>query len=72
MKTLTLRQRQVIQLVAAGKSNVQIAAHLGISPSTVGVHRTGAYRKLGAHNTATAIAEATRRGFIPTAPAATS
>ena len=49
---LTDRERDVIELVAKGKLNRQVAAKLGISERTVQVHRLGAYRKLGVHNVA--------------------
>ncbi|MCL6698607.1 response regulator transcription factor [Sphingomonas sp. NSE70-1] len=47
---LTARQKQVLELVAAGKSNKQIANALGISEGTVKVHVNAAFRTLGVHN----------------------
>lgn len=47
---LTARQKQVLDLVAAGKSNKQIAWALGISEGTVKVHVNAAFRSLGVHN----------------------
>jgi DNA-binding NarL/FixJ family response regulator len=47
---LTLRQRQVLDLVAAGKSNKEIARALRIAESTVKVHVAAAFRVLGVHN----------------------
>jgi DNA-binding NarL/FixJ family response regulator len=44
--TLTERQRQVIQLIAQGYSNVEIAEHLGISPRTVKAHSDALRTKL--------------------------
>jgi non-specific serine/threonine protein kinase len=44
--TLTERQRQVIQLIAQGYSNVEIADHLGISPRTVKAHSDALRTKL--------------------------
>lgn len=49
---LTERERDIIELVAQGKLNRQIALKLGISERTVQVHRLGAYRKLDVHNVA--------------------
>jgi len=47
---LTARQKEVLGLVAAGKSNKQIAGALGISEGTVKVHVNAAFRALGVHN----------------------
>ena len=48
---LTERERQVLQLVAKGNSNKEIALELGISPKTVSVHRTNIMSKLNIQNT---------------------
>ena len=47
---LTVRQREVLNLLATGKSNKQIAWALGISEGTVKVHVNAAFRALGVHN----------------------
>ena len=47
---LTARQREVLNLLAAGNSNKQIARALGISEGTVKVHVNAAFRTLGVHN----------------------
>jgi DNA-binding NarL/FixJ family response regulator len=47
---LTARQKEVLDLLAAGKSNKQIAWALGISEGTVKVHVNAAFRTLGVHN----------------------
>jgi DNA-binding NarL/FixJ family response regulator len=47
---LTGRQKEVLDLLAAGKSNKQIAWALGISEGTVKVHVNAAFRVLGVHN----------------------
>lgn len=46
LAALTERERQVLQLIAQGKSNKEIARHLVISPKTVSVHRTNIMNKL--------------------------
>lgn len=45
--TLSPRERQVLELLAADRSTAQIASALGIHRSTVGVHRAALLRKLG-------------------------
>ena len=47
---LTVRQKEVLELVAEGKSNKQIGSALGISEGTVKVHVNAAFRVLGVHN----------------------
>jgi DNA-binding NarL/FixJ family response regulator len=47
---LTARQKEVLDLLAGGKSNKQIAQALGISEGTVKVHVNAAFRALGVHN----------------------
>jgi DNA-binding NarL/FixJ family response regulator len=47
---LTARQKEVLDLLAAGNSNKQIARALGISEGTVKVHVNAAFRALGVHN----------------------
>lgn len=47
---LSARQKEVLDLLAAGKSNKQIAWALGISEGTVKVHVNAAFRALGVHN----------------------
>ena len=48
LESLSARERQVIERVAAGKLNKQIAADLGLSEVTVKVHRASAMRKMRA------------------------
>lgn len=47
---LTLREREVLGLVAAGADNLQISARLGITERTVKAHVSNLYRKLGVQN----------------------
>ena len=47
---LTAREREIVQLLAEGKNNKQIAALLGITPKTVETHRATVMRKLDAHS----------------------
>jgi FixJ family two-component response regulator len=50
--SLTLRERQIIELVATGLMNKQIAAEMGIAEVTVKIHRGNAVRKMGARSVA--------------------
>lgn len=47
---LTLREREVLGLVASGADNLQISARLGITERTVKAHVSNLYRKLGVQN----------------------
>ena len=61
---LTEREREVLQLLAEGKSNKEAAAVLNLSPYTVETHRTNLMQKLGIHNTAEIVLYAVRKGVI--------
>jgi PAS domain S-box-containing protein len=60
----TLRERQVLRLLASGATDVQIAAWLSLSPATVQTHVRNAKAKLGARTRAQAVALALQRGMI--------
>ena len=53
---LTPRERQILQRVAAGKTNAEVAWQLRISPETVRKHLENAYEKLGVHTRTGAVA----------------
>lgn len=55
---LTTRERDVLQLIANGLQQKNIAKKLSISPETVKKHLKNAYRKLGAHNRVQALRNA--------------
>jgi len=61
---LTERERQVLVLIAAGKSTKEAAAHLGISYKTADSHRSRILEKLGVHETASMVRYAIRAGLI--------
>ena len=61
---LTLRERQVLQLIAEGKSTKDIASLLGISVKTVESHRTRLMHKLGIHEIASLVRYAVRQGIV--------
>ncbi len=62
--SLTPREREVLRLVAAGRSNARIAADLGISPKTASVHVSNILAKLDVHNRVEAAALAHRLGIV--------
>jgi DNA-binding NarL/FixJ family response regulator len=64
---LTLRELEILQLVAEGCSNRQVAAALWLSDQTVKFHLANVYRKLGVASRADAVAHARREGILPTA-----
>jgi len=61
---LTLRERQVLQLIAEGRSTKDVASLLGISVKTAESHRTRLMQKLDIHETATLVRYAVRRGLV--------
>ena len=61
---LTDREREVLQLIAEGCSNRDIAQKLQISIKTAGVHRTNLMEKLGIHNVTDLVKYALRKGII--------
>jgi DNA-binding NarL/FixJ family response regulator len=61
---LTPRQREVLQLVAEGRSAKDIAESLGISPKTVEFHKSNVLRSLGLRTTADLVKYAIRHGLV--------
>jgi len=61
---LSLRERQVLELMAEGMRNKEIAAALGISADTTGMHLKNLFTKLEVHDRTAAVAKAIRRGII--------
>jgi len=64
IEPLTERELQVLQLLAQGLANKQIAAALGISEHTVKFHVSGIYAKLGAASRTEAVRLGVRQGLI--------
>ncbi|WP_431016399.1 response regulator [Bradyrhizobium pachyrhizi] len=62
---LTLRECEVVRLIAEGKSNKHIARHLEISVKTVETHRSSSMRKLSVHSAAELVRCAIRCRLIP-------
>lgn len=61
---LTPREREVIQLVAEGKTTKEVAATLNLSVKTVETHRTNLMRKLNLHSVADLTLYAVRNGIV--------
>ncbi len=61
---LTAREREVLQMIAEGNSNKEIAGRLFLSTLTVETHRKKILEKLGMHGTADLILYAVRKGMI--------
>ena len=63
-ESLSEREREIFQLIAEAKTNKEIAALLGVSPSTVETHRAHIMEKLDLHSAAEIVLYAVRRGVI--------
>jgi DNA-binding NarL/FixJ family response regulator len=61
---LTARELEILRYIVAGKSNKEIAAELGLSANTVGVHRANIMDTLGIHKTAELVVYAIRNGLV--------
>ncbi len=61
---LTDREREILQLLAEGKANKEVATSLNISPYTVETHRGHILQKLNLHNSAELVLYAVRKGII--------
>ncbi len=63
---LTVREAEVLQLIAEGFANKQIAGELGLSVKTVEKHRQQVMNKLHLHDTASLVRHAAAKGIIET------
>ena len=63
---LTQREKQVLQLIAHGKSNKEIAVVLGLSVNTVAVHRANLMSTLKVHKAAELVLYAVKKGLVVT------
>jgi DNA-binding CsgD family transcriptional regulator len=61
---LTLREREVLLLIARGANNAEVAAALSISPHTVDRHLENVFAKMKVGTRAQAVAQATSAGLI--------
>jgi DNA-binding NarL/FixJ family response regulator len=63
-RLLTDREKEVLQLLAEGRSNKEVASLLNLGLSTVETHRANLMQKLNLHNTAEIVLYAVRKGLI--------
>jgi DNA-binding NarL/FixJ family response regulator len=61
---LTTREKEVLQLLAEGRTNKEVATLLDVSPYTVESHRTNLMQKLNVHNTAEIVLYAVRKRLV--------
>ena len=64
-QVLTRRQRQILELLADGASDPEIARTLGIAERTLRWHLANAHERLGTRSRPQAVAEALRRRILP-------
>lgn len=62
--SLTLREREVLKLIAEGQGNKHIASYLCVSVKTVEKHRSNLMRKLDLHNAAVLTSYAIEKGMV--------
>ena len=62
---ITQREEQVLGLLAAGKSNKEIARKLGVSPNTIKTHVASLYQKLDVQRRTQAVRKARELALIP-------
>jgi DNA-binding CsgD family transcriptional regulator len=61
---LTPREREIVQLLAEGKSSKEVASFLGISVKTAGTHRANIMRKLDLHSVSELVLYAVRNQIV--------
>jgi LuxR family maltose regulon positive regulatory protein len=66
---LTARERAIIEFIAKGRSNKEIARELGVAPETIKTHLKRIFQKLSAESRAQAVVRAQSLGMLKSAPA---
>ena len=61
---LTTRQREIVQLLAEGKTSKEVAAHLSVSVKTVETHRANIMKRLACHSVSDLVVYAIRNGIM--------
>ncbi|MGH9503254.1 MAG: response regulator [Terriglobales bacterium] len=67
LPALTSREREVVQLLAEGKSTKEVACHLNLSVKTAETHRSNIMRKLGLHSVSELVLYAVRNNIVQVA-----
>jgi DNA-binding NarL/FixJ family response regulator len=67
LPTLTAREREVVQLLAEGRSTKEVASQLNLSVKTAETHRSNIMRKLGLHSVSELVLYAVRNNIIQVA-----
>jgi DNA-binding NarL/FixJ family response regulator len=67
LPTLTPREREVVQLLAEGRSTKEVASHLDLSVKTAETHRSNIMRKLGLHSVSELVLYAVRNNIVQVA-----
>jgi LuxR family maltose regulon positive regulatory protein len=65
VETLSRREMEVLELIALGRTNQEIARQLIVSPGTVKAHTASIYRKLDVANRTEAVGRARQLGILP-------
>jgi DNA-binding CsgD family transcriptional regulator len=68
IESLTQREQEVLQLIAAGRTTKELASELGISFKTAACHRQRVLNKCGAANTAELVRRAVQKGWVRSLP----
>jgi len=61
---LTLREKEILQLLVAGKNNREVSSTLNVSVATIETHRNNVFQKLHVHNLPELILYAVRKGLV--------
>ena len=64
LPSLTQREHQTLNMIVVGKTNAEIANHMGISPKTAEKHRTSLMQKMGARSAIELMGKALKYGLI--------
>jgi DNA-binding NarL/FixJ family response regulator len=72
LPNLTSREREVVQLLAEGRSTKEVASHLDLSVKTAETHRSNIMRKLGLHSVSELVLYAVRNNIVQVAAPAPS